>query len=91
MRLPLADDGDNADLCARVAPDLVVLVADAGLGTINAVRLCLTALAGHATVVLLNRFDPLQPLHRANRAWLTERDRFRVVTSVAELLDRLPL
>ncbi len=38
-RSPIADDGDNVDLARAIAPDLVVLVADAGLGTINAVRL----------------------------------------------------
>src|SRR5204862_7343835 len=38
VRSPLGADGDNADLCRLLSPDLVVLVADAGLGTINAVR-----------------------------------------------------
>ena len=44
VRSPLAADGDCAALCAALAPDLVVLVADAGLGTINAVRLTVDAL-----------------------------------------------
>jgi dethiobiotin synthetase len=35
-RSPLAHDGDNVDLAEALAPDLVVLVADAGLGVINA-------------------------------------------------------
>jgi dethiobiotin synthetase len=43
VRSPLAADGDCAALCAALAPDLVVL-ADAGLGTINAVRLTVDAL-----------------------------------------------
>ena len=44
VRSPLADDGDCRALCRVLAPDLVVLVADAGLGTINAVRLCIEAM-----------------------------------------------
>ncbi len=45
VRSPLAADGDCLDYCAALDPDVVVLVADAGLGTINAVRLTLDALA----------------------------------------------
>ncbi|MCO5313546.1 MAG: dethiobiotin synthase [Microthrixaceae bacterium] len=41
---PMAVDGDGADLAATFRPDAVLLVADAGLGTINAVRLCLARL-----------------------------------------------
>ena len=44
VRSPLAADGDCLALCAELTPDLVVLVADAGLGTINAVRLTTEAL-----------------------------------------------
>ena len=43
-RSPLAADGDNVDLARGVGAELAVLVADAGLGTINAVRLCVDAL-----------------------------------------------
>ncbi|MCZ7536657.1 MAG: AAA family ATPase [Acidimicrobiia bacterium] len=57
-RSPLADDGDTVDLAGALRPDAVVLVADAGLGTINAVRLCAGALADHRLIVALNRFDP---------------------------------
>ena len=39
VRSPLAADGDTVTLADACAPALVVLVADAGLGTINAVRL----------------------------------------------------
>jgi dethiobiotin synthetase len=56
-----------------IAPDHVLLVADAGLGTINAIRLSLEALAdgtARTPVVILNRFDPSSDLHRRNRAWL---------------------
>lgn len=84
VRSPQADDGDAVDLVRLLAPDVVVLVADAGLGTINAVRLCVDALAPVAEpggaggtarlVVVANRFDPGHDLHRRNRAWLAEHD-----------------
>ena len=56
-------------------------MADAGLGTINDVRLSLAALddvAGDrrhrpAPVVVLNRFDAAADLHRRNLAWLRDR------------------
>ena len=61
-----------------LAPDLSVLVADAGLGTINAVRLTIEVLDGPC-VVVLNRFDPSSDLHARNLVWLRERDGLRVV------------
>jgi dethiobiotin synthetase len=72
LRSPLAVDGDCLALCARLEPDLVVLVADAGLGTINAVRLTLGALSTDQApiVVVLNRFDPGVDVHVRNRDWL---------------------
>ena len=92
VRSPLAADGDCLDYCAALAPDLMVLVADAGLGTINAVRLNTEALAplGVPTVVVLNRFDAASDLHRRNLEWLRERDGLRVHTvpgGDAQLLD----
>jgi dethiobiotin synthetase len=84
-RSPLASDGDTVDLCAALSPDLVVLVADAGLGTISAVRLCAAALEPHPLVVFLNRYDERTDLHRRNLEWLTERNGFDVVTSVEAL------
>ncbi len=82
LRSPLAADGDCLALCTALAPDLVVLVADAGLGTINAVRLTLAALGPLAAsaVVALNRFDVSLNLHVRNREWLHERDGLSVVT-----------
>jgi dethiobiotin synthetase len=69
VRSPISSDGgDTAELAALLRPDTVVLVADAGLGTINAVRLCLDALP--ASVVFLNRYDPDDELHRRNAEWL---------------------
>jgi dethiobiotin synthetase len=70
---PIAHDADNLQLIERLAPARVVLVADAGLGTLNAVRLCARALSGFELTVFLNRYDAGNALHRANRAWLTER------------------
>lgn len=85
VRSPLADDGDTVTLADQLAPDLVMLVADAGLGTINAVRLAVAALARHQVVTFLNRYDDTDDLHCRNRAWLAERDGFAVTTVVADL------
>ncbi len=57
LRSPMAHDGDGVELIDRLAPDLVLVVADAGLGTINSVLLSLDALPRHRTAVLLNRYD----------------------------------
>ncbi|MGE3620693.1 MAG: ATP-dependent dethiobiotin synthetase BioD [Acidimicrobiia bacterium] len=86
VRSPVADDGDSGDLARRLAPDGVVLVADAELGTINATRLSVEALAPLPVVVLLNRFDPEIDLHRRNRAWLADRDGLIVVVDPTDLL-----
>ena len=43
-RSPLAADGDNVDLARALRPDSVVLVAGAGLGTLNATLLSAAAL-----------------------------------------------
>lgn len=81
VRSPLAVDGDCLALCEALAPDVVVLVSDAGLGTINAVRLTLDALHSVAApaVVVLNRFDAALDLHVRNREWLRARDACTVV------------
>jgi dethiobiotin synthetase len=85
VRSPQTHDGDAVAVAATLAPDVVVLVADAGLGTLNAVRLSLGALSGGAPVmVVLNRYDPDDDLHVRNRAWLTERDAIGVVTMPGE-------
>lgn len=88
-RSPQAADGDAVDLARLVGPDLVVLVADAGLGTIHAVRCGAAALDGMPLAVVLNRYDPGADLHRRNRSWLAERDRLPVYTSPEELLPLL--
>jgi dethiobiotin synthetase len=86
---PLAADGDTVDLAAALSPALVVLVADAGLGTINLVRLSVAALAGHPIVVFLNRYDRTDELHRRNADWLRTHDRFEVITDLATLTSRV--
>lgn len=77
----MADDGDCVALCEAIAPDVVLLVADAGLGTINSVRLSAGALRTLRSdlVVVLNRFDPRAELHPLNRDWLRDRDGLSVV------------
>jgi dethiobiotin synthetase len=91
VRSPLACDGDTVTFCRLAAPDVVILVADAGLGAINAVRLCAAALAdgGAPVVVHLNRYRAADDLHRRNRDWLVQRDRFDIVTSAGVLMNRL--
>jgi len=102
VRSPQAADGDATHLTARLRPDAVVLVSDAGLGTINAVRLSVAALAGvtegtgapaaEPLLVVLDRFDEGLELHRRNREWLAGRDGHRVLVvpgDEAELVDAL--
>lgn len=84
-RSPLSHDSDSVDLIKRLQPDLVVLVADAGLGTLNAVRLALASLEPLTATVLLNRFDAANELHRMNRDWLRDRYGVHVTTDVSEL------
>lgn len=88
LRSPLADDGDTRTLIDALAPDDVLVVADAGLGVLHGVRLVVDALPGRRITVALNRFDPAADLHRANRDWLVERDGSTVVTDPGELAAR---
>jgi dethiobiotin synthetase len=83
---PIAHDGDNLALIERLAPTRVVLVADAGLGTLNAVRLCLRALAPRPTTVFLNRFDASNELYVRNREWLVK-EAVTVETDVPSLIE----
>lgn len=89
VRSPIADDADSAALLRAIEPSAVILVADAGLGTINLVRLSLDALGGLPVVVVLNRYDDAADLHRRNRDWLAERDGLDVTTSLDEVAARL--
>lgn len=73
VRSPVAHDGDSLDLLRHLQPDLVILVADAGLGTINSTRLSADVVSPLPLVVFLNRFDARIDLHRRNRDWLSAR------------------
>ncbi|MEA2715723.1 MAG: dethiobiotin synthetase [Actinomycetota bacterium] len=88
-RSPIAADGDSVDLCTALSPDVVVLVAESGLGAINAVRLSVDVLlTGCAPVlVVLNRWEGTD-LQRRNREWL-RRDGYQVVTSPADVAARI--
>jgi dethiobiotin synthetase len=87
VRSPIADDGDCADLITALVPAIVVLVADSGLGTINAVRLSRETLTRARVVVYLNRFDPSSDLHARNAEWLRTREGLDVVTDVEALAN----
>jgi dethiobiotin synthetase len=91
-RSPLADDGDNADLVRALGPDEVIVVADAGLGTINAVRGAVDALAPRSPLVFLNRFVDQGAdgaVHRANRRWLEDRDHLTTFHDIWHLARHL--
>lgn len=88
-RSPLADDGDTVDLCDALDPHTVVIVADAGLGTINALQLSREAFPGRRVIGYLNRYDARQDLHQRNRRWLVEVSGLDVVVDCDELVDRL--
>jgi dethiobiotin synthetase len=80
LRSPIADDGDCLSLVVAVMPEIVVLVADAGLGAINSVRLTMDALVRLPAqlAVVLNRFDAGSELHQRNGSWLRDRDDMHV-------------
>jgi dethiobiotin synthetase len=92
-RSPLASDGDNVDLARALGAGCAILVADAGLGTINSVRMSVDALTGFDTLVQLNRFVPGDDLHLRNRDWLTGAG-YEVLVAATDLADaveaRLP-
>jgi dethiobiotin synthetase len=88
-RSPIAADGDNVTLACALAPDRVLLIADAGLGTINAVRLSVDAFAPAPVTVVLNRYDDRDAVHQANRHWLDDRDGFDVVVDPDVVADRM--
>jgi dethiobiotin synthetase len=85
-RSPLSGDADSAALAAAVDADLAVLVAHAGLGAINAVRLCAPAVP-RPLVVFLNHFDRTD-VHDRNLRWL-QAEGFDVVTSIPDLARRV--
>lgn len=90
---PIAADGDSVALARALEATDVVLVAPAGLGTINAVRLSTAAfraggLIGARLVVALNHYDAHDDLHRRNHGWLAG-EGFHLVTTPAALADAL--
>lgn len=84
-RSPIAIDGDSVTFADRLDPDLIVLVADAGLGTVNAVTLSLAPFDDRPAVVFLNRFDAADDLHVRNRDWLRTRQRLEVIVDLEAL------
>lgn len=80
---PMANDGESADVARWLFPDLIVLIADAGLGTINAVRLAAGPFAGRRLVVFLNRYDDT-PVCTTNQSWLAFNG-FEVVVDIDDL------
>jgi dethiobiotin synthetase len=90
VRSPLSSDGDGLDLTLRLKPDVVLLVADAGLGVIHAVRAAAAGLPP-PVVVLLNRFQSDQEVHRRNLEWLRDTDGFEVYADVHDVVERVQL
>jgi dethiobiotin synthetase len=91
---PIASDGDTVTLARALEATEIVLVAPAGLGTINAVRLSAAAFRDGGVndarlVVALNHYDADDELHRRNHGWLAA-DGFEVVTAPAELAAAWP-
>jgi dethiobiotin synthetase len=90
VRSPISADGrDTVDLAVALRAHQVVLVADAGLGTINAVRASLAPLDGLPVTVVLNRYDGADELHRRNRVWLKGHVHVPVLTDVGSLFAAL--
>jgi len=75
LRSPVADEGDSLALTRALAPDEIILVAQAGLGTINDCRLAADAMAPVLPRIVLNHYEPLDDLHQRNRRWLEDRCR----------------
>jgi dethiobiotin synthetase len=82
---PQAADGDGVDMVDLLQPDLVVLVARPGLGTLSDISLASRAMGAARMVAYLNRFEGGEEVHVANRRWLRERLGLVVVISPAEL------
>jgi dethiobiotin synthetase len=87
---PIADDGDTRVLIATIQPALTILVADAGLGTINLIRLCAEAIGELSPLaVYLNRFDTTNDLHKRNAEWLRTREDLEIETDLEALATRV--
>lgn len=79
---PIAHDGDALALVDRLRPNLVLLVADPALGVVSQVRLAARALDGVELLVVLNRYDPADEVHRRSLDWLMTVDSLAVVTDL---------
>jgi dethiobiotin synthetase len=88
---PQASDGKHVgDFADALDADAILLVADAGLGVINAVRGALAALSRpRPVIVMLNRYVEADGLHVANRDWLIHEDHLSVATTVSEAASQL--
>ena len=89
LRSPIAEDGDCLALVVAAMPDVLLLVADAGLGTINSIRLTMDALVRLPAdiIVVLNRFDSGSELHQRNLSWLRDRDGVRLFKTPGDQLE----
>ncbi|MCU1398261.1 MAG: hypothetical protein JWN62_1370 [Acidimicrobiales bacterium] len=85
VRSPMTHDTDSAEFVAMLHPDRILLVADAGLGTINSVRLSIAVLDAPQCLVFLNRYDDGSDLHRRNREWLASSDGHATATDIDEV------
>jgi dethiobiotin synthetase len=82
-RSPLAFDGDTVDLADALHANLVVLVADPGVGVINEARLSVPAFGGRRPVVVyLNRFSHKNEVHEDNLHWLRDHEGLEVITDL---------
>lgn len=88
-RSPIAVDGDAVTIARALRPEVVVVVADAGLGTVNAVALTVDAFSGFRVEVILNRFDAASDLHHRNVAWLVKHHGLRCATTITQLADHI--
>lgn len=89
LRSPIAHDGDSLSLVQLLSPDLVLLVADPALGVVSTVRMTADALGEQPLLVLLNRYDEADEVHRRSLDWLRDVDRLTVVTDLMAVTDRL--
>ena len=87
-RSPLAADGDSSALVEALDPDTTVLVADAGLGAINAVLLAAAAVPLRP-LVFLNRYSDAEAVHLLNARWLRDRCGMDVCVDPVEVVRRL--
>ena len=90
VRSPMAHDGDALSVAGRLHPDLLLLVAPAGLGAINDLLTSLDSIAYKWPVlVFLNRFDERDEIHRANLEWLRAALPIDIAVSIPEMVARV--